>query len=280
MSKFKKMKLVPFEDSSKEDLLGDILNTIKLSTSPDLKKASTLDKDIKIILNSNINDIQKVKLYGQALKNFLVYKGKFKTQLMDPDEEESRKTIVATKSIKSKKPKKRKLQSKIPTRQGKVSSSKIPTKQRKVKTLMKSGYKKPKKQIRSKQSSIYQTAPQYQGVSAQGTSQQIQATTPTPGSSLLRYFPSVQQSSTPPFQSLAFQPSKTPEKSPIEQLGLQHLTPGGKPLYTKEYIDKFLAEHGYSEEHQRKPKPRESKSKALKKGGEILDYEQKWEDFD
>src|SRR5258708_4220653 len=58
------------------------------------------------------------------------------------------------------------------------------------------------------------------------------------------------------------------------------LTKGGKPLYTKEYIDKFLAEHGYSEEHQRKPKPRESKSKALKKGGEILDYEQKWEDFD
>ncbi len=63
MSKFKKMKLVPLEDTSKEDLLGDILNTIKLSTSPDLKKASSLDKDIKIILNSNINDIQKVKLY-------------------------------------------------------------------------------------------------------------------------------------------------------------------------------------------------------------------------
>ena len=146
---------------------------------------------------------------------------------------------------------------------------------------MKSGYKKPKRQIRSTHSSIYQTAPQYPGGSAQGTSQQIQATTPTPGSSLLRYFPSVQQSSTPPFQSLAFQPSKTPEKSPIEQLGLHHLTPGGKPLYTKEYIDKFLAEHGYSEQqHQRKPKPRESKSKALKKGGEILDYEQKWEDFD
>src|SRR6266581_5964511 len=109
MSTFKKMKLVPLEDT-KDDLLGDILNTIKLSTSPDLKKASTLDKDIKIILNSNIDDSHKVKLYGQALKRFLVYKGKYKTQLMDPDEEESRKIIVATKPIKSKKPKKKKLQ--------------------------------------------------------------------------------------------------------------------------------------------------------------------------
>src|SRR6266581_5293536 len=193
MSTFKKMKLVPL-DSPKEDLLGDILNTIKLSTSPDLKKASTLDKDIKIILNSNINDIQKVKLYGQALKKFLVYKGKFKTQLMDPDEEESRKTIIATKSIKSKKPRKKKLQPnvnfsnlikqifKTPTQKGNISSSKIPTKQRKVKSGMKSGYKKPKRQKRSKQSSIYQTA-QYPGVPAQGTSQQIQATTPTPDSS-------------------------------------------------------------------------------------------------
>src|SRR5216684_3299287 len=107
------MKLVPLEENNQESLLSDVLNVIKLSTSPELKKASFLDKDIKIILNSNVDDYQNVKLYGQALKKFLIYKDKYRTEMYDKNQDASRKSIVATKPIRTKNKKSKKLKGNI-----------------------------------------------------------------------------------------------------------------------------------------------------------------------
>jgi len=78
MSKFKKMKIVPFNDNDKQQkTLNEILNILKLSTTPYLKKASNLDSEIQKVLNTNLNDYQKVKLYSNTLIKFLKAKEKY-----------------------------------------------------------------------------------------------------------------------------------------------------------------------------------------------------------
>ncbi len=187
MSKFKKMKLVPLEENSQENLLGDVLNVIKLSTSPELKKASFLDKDIKIILNSNIDDFQKVKLYGQALKKFLIYKEKYQTEKYDKDQDASRKSIVATTPIKTKKKKLKKLKGNIILSNliKQIKSIQTPAKQVPLRSFKKSGYKKQPKNLKASKvssQSIYQTPKQ-----SLSQSQEIQSSSPNSDSSVLHY---------------------------------------------------------------------------------------------
>ena len=76
MSKFKKMKLIDYDDDQ-DRTLSDIMNNIKLSSTSYLRKASNLDNEIQKILNENIDDYQKIKLYSNALVKFLKAKRKF-----------------------------------------------------------------------------------------------------------------------------------------------------------------------------------------------------------
>jgi len=267
MSKFKKMKLVPLEENSQENLLGDVLNVIKLYTSPELKKASFLDKDIKIILNSNIDDFQKVKLYGQALKKFLIYKEKYQTEKYDKDEDASRKSIVATTPIKTKKKKLKKLKGNI------ILSNLI--------KQIKSGYKKPKylKAPKVSSQSIYQTPKQ-----SLSQSQQNQSSSSNSDTSLLRYFhPSMQQSSSP-LQSIPFHSAQQSNVSPLQQMRLQPRAQSPQRLiFKQEEIEQFVpiarSRKRKTPPPPRKQKPRQAKTEALLKVRDDNDDENEWEQF-
>ncbi len=106
MSKFKKMKLVPFDEETNRNSTDDILNTIRLSTDPYLKSASSLDFDIKNILESNMEDYLKSKLYAMALKKFLIYKDKYQeTPIIESNQ---KKNLTIATPIKIKQTRKRK----------------------------------------------------------------------------------------------------------------------------------------------------------------------------
>ena len=95
MSKFKKMKIVPVNDEdSNKKTLNEILNILKLSTTPYLKKASNLDSEIKKVLNANLDDYQKVKLYSNTLIKFLKAKEKY-----EDINNQMVQNIVATKAL-------------------------------------------------------------------------------------------------------------------------------------------------------------------------------------
>ena len=95
MSKFKKMKLVPInEEDTNKKTLNEILNILKISTTPYLKKASNLDGEIQKVLNANLNDYQKVKLYSNTLIKFLKAKEKY-----EDINNQMVQSIVATKAL-------------------------------------------------------------------------------------------------------------------------------------------------------------------------------------
>lgn len=84
MSKFKKMKLVPYEDYSintnNNHKIKEVIGSLHQSSSPWLKQASNLDDQMSNILRSNVDDYHKAKLYTQALKKYLIYKHKYNNQ--------------------------------------------------------------------------------------------------------------------------------------------------------------------------------------------------------
>jgi hypothetical protein len=95
MSNFKKMKLVSEqEDNNQNKILNQILNVLKLSTPAYLKKASLLDNQIQSVLNSDLDEYQKVKLYSNTLIKFL----KAKEQSEDKSDQNNQ-TIIATKAL-------------------------------------------------------------------------------------------------------------------------------------------------------------------------------------
>src|SRR5260370_24974714 len=70
MSTFKKMRLVEDNQSINKDLFS------QFKTTPNIKRLGTLDQEINNILNSDISEREKAKLYSQTLRKFLIYKQK------------------------------------------------------------------------------------------------------------------------------------------------------------------------------------------------------------
>ena len=70
---FKRMRLVNDDDdiNEKQDKL---YNIAKYQSPLKLQRMSDLDKEIDRILNSNINERVKAKLYAETLRQFLIYK--------------------------------------------------------------------------------------------------------------------------------------------------------------------------------------------------------------
>jgi len=70
MSNFKKMRLVEDNQPNNRDLFS------QFTTSPTVQRLSELDIEIRDILNREINEREKAKLYSQTLRKFLIYKQK------------------------------------------------------------------------------------------------------------------------------------------------------------------------------------------------------------
>ena len=101
MSNFKKMRLVDFNAKSTES--NDVFNMIKHETPTHLRRVNDLDLEIKDILNSEIDEENKAKLYTQALRRFITFKNLHEDQqLLD----ESRKLDLLKKIVKPRKRKK------------------------------------------------------------------------------------------------------------------------------------------------------------------------------
>lgn len=56
--------------------INEFFNVQKLQTEPNLSKLSSLDNEINQILNSNLNQRLKTRLYGETLRKYLLFKEK------------------------------------------------------------------------------------------------------------------------------------------------------------------------------------------------------------
>ena len=72
MSLFKKMKLVPDVQSSNNK--NDSKNIIRYETPSNLRQMNDLDDEMKKILNSDLDEYTKSKLYSEALRKFILLK--------------------------------------------------------------------------------------------------------------------------------------------------------------------------------------------------------------
>ena len=70
MSSFKKMKLVPDTSSNKNELK----NIVRYETPTNLRQMSVLDEEMQKILNSDLDEHSKSKLYTESLRKFLTFK--------------------------------------------------------------------------------------------------------------------------------------------------------------------------------------------------------------
>ena len=77
MSKFKKMKLIPFDGEPQTNLESNLKNIVTYETSAPIKQMSELDNEIESILNSKIDMDTKSKLYSDSLRKFLNVKRKY-----------------------------------------------------------------------------------------------------------------------------------------------------------------------------------------------------------
>ena len=77
MSKFKKMKLVPFDEEPQSKLESNLENIVTFETSTPVKQLSDLDNEIGSILNSKLDLDTKSKLYSDSLRKFLNVKRKY-----------------------------------------------------------------------------------------------------------------------------------------------------------------------------------------------------------
>jgi len=75
MSAFKKMYLV--DSDKKNNKEEKIVNPYQHVISPYLQSVSKLDEQMKDILNSDMNDDEKAKLYTNVLKKYLIHRHKF-----------------------------------------------------------------------------------------------------------------------------------------------------------------------------------------------------------
>ena len=116
MSSFKKMKLVNADDNNESNNQQDIFNIIKQQAPVTIKRAVDLDKEIKTILSNDVDDDTKAKLYSNALRRFLTFKGQYENQLEQLKQlAPSIKAKTSKKKNKKKTPKKRIWQTPIRT---------------------------------------------------------------------------------------------------------------------------------------------------------------------
>ena len=128
MSNFKKMRLV--SDSKTNKIQSDLSNIYRHETYPELQRLNDLDLEIKEILNSNIDEVAKAKLYSQTLRKFLTYK-QLHQELQQFDR--NREIDVIKKLIKPKKKKSKKKSAETQTNIIKKSSSIIKTPKKVIK---------------------------------------------------------------------------------------------------------------------------------------------------
>ena len=112
MNKFKKMRLIPYEDSRIEPEIdtNNIKSYVNFETPPSVKQMHDLDNDMEAILKSNLDVDTKSKLYSNTLRKFLNTKQKFiqsesntKTPICVDIDSRDQNTSINKKSIKSKK---------------------------------------------------------------------------------------------------------------------------------------------------------------------------------
>src|SRR5882757_9092390 len=77
MSKFKKMRLVPFDEEPQSNLETNLKNIVTFETPAQIKQMSELDNQIESILNSNLDVDSKSKLYSDSLRKFMNIKRKY-----------------------------------------------------------------------------------------------------------------------------------------------------------------------------------------------------------
>ena len=77
MSKFKKMRLVPFDEEPQSNLETNLKNIVTFETPTSIKQMSELDNQIQSILNSNLDVDSKSKLYSDSLRKFMNIKRKY-----------------------------------------------------------------------------------------------------------------------------------------------------------------------------------------------------------
>lgn len=98
MSSFKKMYLLSEEKLNKYKDKNDE-NPYEIVRSPYLKSANKLDSDMKEILESNLEDNEKAKLYTNALQRYLLLRFKY----LKPQEDLEVNEILSTNTTKTRK---------------------------------------------------------------------------------------------------------------------------------------------------------------------------------
>jgi len=79
------MRLINDDESSKQQ---NIFDADRFETHPNVQRLNELDFEINNILNSDIDEINKAKLYSQTLRKFLTYKRLHQEQkLIDQNKE-------------------------------------------------------------------------------------------------------------------------------------------------------------------------------------------------
>ena len=79
MNKFKKMRLIPYEDPNIKTEIdtNNIKSYVNFETPSSVKQMNDLDNEMEAILKSNLDVDTKSKLYSNALRKFLNTKQKF-----------------------------------------------------------------------------------------------------------------------------------------------------------------------------------------------------------
>ena len=80
MNKFKKMRLIPYEDTNIKTEIdaNNIKSYVNFETPSSVKQMNDLDNEMEAILKSNLDVDTKSKLYSNTLRKFLNTKQKFK----------------------------------------------------------------------------------------------------------------------------------------------------------------------------------------------------------
>ncbi len=119
MSSYKKMYLVN-EDKIHQDKNASNSRPYDIVMSPYLKSANVLDNDIKNILESKIEDNEKVKLYTSALQKYLIHRYKYlepkqelKSDFIDLDIPDKIITKSKSKKLKNPRIKRKKMKKRI-----------------------------------------------------------------------------------------------------------------------------------------------------------------------
>ena len=85
MSKVKKMKLVPYESLEKKNNQEILLKNLLSETAPERTHLNYLDDSMSGILNSELDEDSKLKLFKQALNRYTIYRQKIDSKKNIPN---------------------------------------------------------------------------------------------------------------------------------------------------------------------------------------------------